>query len=653
MENEIILKELRMRNFKKNKNVTHNFEGVTNIFGANRSGKTTNRDALIWMLFGTDGNGNTDFDIKHKINGISEKEIEVNVEALILVNDSEIEIGRILLEDWVTKRGSNDKVFKGHTTRYMWNNINISQAEFNIRRDELINKEIFKLITSPAHFFSIKKVDDQRKTLLTLVDETPDNKILLELKDSTPALIKLIDQGENLELAKKSFAGKRKKIKEELELIPAKISENEINKPDAQDWKKIKIEIAEKQEEIKIIDEKIIDKNNILVEFNKAKVKDQKHINIKGLALAKYQGELTKDVVTKENEINELIRSCENSMQTASSEVDSNDRNIKSSTSRLVILRNEKVEMLDYYKNAKGSIFVFKEADGMCPTCNQKLKDTDDIKRKLEINFDSAKIEKIKKIMEDGLKLADEIKVDELHHIDLVNKKNEITNNQTEVCNELKKHKEALAELQKQNPLDDKEFRKLKNELSLLELDFHKTKSPIVNDSELKESKKQTFNRIDDLKLMLDDKTEIKKLDDRIALHRKNEKDMVQELLSIEKEIYSIEQFSHLKMKKLETEVNKLFSYIKFELFEPQINGGVKDVCYATFNKIRYVSLSGAEKVNAGLDIINAFCEKNKIYAPIFIDNRESATEIIPVKSQVINLFVSPEDKELRFEYAQ
>lgn len=651
MENEIILKELRMRNFKKNKNIAHKFESVTNIFGANRSGKTTNRDALIWMLFGTDGEGNTDFDIKHKINGVSAKEIEASVEAVLLVNGSEIEVGRTLLEDWVTKRGGNDKVFKGHTTKYMWNNINISQAEFNTRRDELINKEIFKLITSPSHFFSIKKVDDQRKTLLTLVSETPDHLILSELKESTPTLIKLISQGENLELAKKSYAGKRTKIKEELERIPVRITENETSKPDVLDWEQIKKDIATKQEEIKAIELKIIDKNSVIVEFNKSRVESQNEINLKELALAKLKGELTKDTSIKGAELTQKIRTLSNSTDSISSDIDTNTTSISISESRLDELRKGKAELLIKYKTKKESKFIFDENDSICPTCKRELKDSEKIKSDLEYNFNSSRDKLVGEILEDGKNLGQEIKTNELHHIDLLGKKTELAEKYKDTNKELNELKVVLTELNKQNPLDVKEYTDLKSELGELELNFKIETKPTVNDAELRESKTAISVFIDELKLSLHDKEEIEKLDERIALHRKNEKLMVQELLDIEKEIYSIEQFSNLKMKKLEIEVNKLFSYIQFELFEPQINGGVKNVCNATFNGVRYVSLSGAEKVNAGLDIINAFCDKNKIYAPVFIDNRESATEIIKVKSQVINLFVSPEDKELRFDY--
>ena len=55
-------------------------------------------------------------------------------------------------------------------------------------------------------------------------------------------------------------------------------------------------------------------------------------------------------------------------------------------------------------------------------------------------------------------------------------------------------------------------------------------------------------------------------------------------------------------------------------------------------------------KINASLDIINVFSDYYNVKAPVFIDNRESVTDIIHTDMQVINLVVSPEDKKLRIE---
>jgi hypothetical protein len=83
-------------------------------------------------------------------------------------------------------------------------------------------------------------------------------------------------------------------------------------------------------------------------------------------------------------------------------------------------------------------------------------------------------------------------------------------------------------------------------------------------------------------------------------------------------------------------------------MFKQLINGGEEECCEALVNGVPYADVNTAGKINAGLDIINALSKYFGVNAPITIDNRESCTEIIDTDSQIINLIVSPSDKNLR-----
>ena len=93
-----------------------------------------------------------------------------------------------------------------------------------------------------------------------------------------------------------------------------------------------------------------------------------------------------------------------------------------------------------------------------------------------------------------------------------------------------------------------------------------------------------------------------------------------------------------------------MFNYVKFKLFDVQINGGIAEVCYATVNGVPYDDVNSAGKINAGLDIIKTLQKENKIKSFIFIDNAESITDIMPMDNQMITLYVSKEDVNLYFE---
>ena len=130
----------------------------------------------------------------------------------------------------------------------------------------------------------------------------------------------------------------------------------------------------------------------------------------------------------------------------------------------------------------------------------------------------------------------------------------------------------------------------------------------------------------------------------------KRERNLSIELADLEKTEITAEEFTKAKIEMVSDRVNSLFSYVDWKMYETQVNGGEKEICECTVDGVPYGTLNTAKKVNAGLDIINAFSKIYNLYAPIWIDNRESVTEILPTESQIINLIVSPENKSLTFK---
>lgn len=80
-----------------------------------------------------------------------------------------------------------------------------------------------------------------------------------------------------------------------------------------------------------------------------------------------------------------------------------------------------------------------------------------------------------------------------------------------------------------------------------------------------------------------------------------------------------------------------------------QKNGGIKNCCEATVSGVSYgTNLNSAAKLNAGLDIISALSKASGVQLPVWVDNAESVTDLLPVDTQVIRLAVSATDKTLR-----
>ena len=122
------------------------------------------------------------------------------------------------------------------------------------------------------------------------------------------------------------------------------------------------------------------------------------------------------------------------------------------------------------------------------------------------------------------------------------------------------------------------------------------------------------------------------------------------ELSELEKTEITADQFTKKKLDMVSEKVNSMFSLVDWDMFEIQINGGEKEICECSVKGVPYGTLNAALKTNVGLDIINAFSKKYDVYAPIWIDNRESVTDLIPTDTQLISLIVSPSNKTLKFE---
>src|SRR5690606_24418066 len=119
----------------------------------------------------------------------------------------------------------------------------------------------------------------------------------------------------------------------------------------------------------------------------------------------------------------------------------------------------------------------------------------------------------------------------------------------------------------------------------------------------------------------------------------------------LEKELFLTEEFIRSKADLLEERINAQFKYATFKLFEEQLNGGLRETCETLYEGVPYNrGLNNAARINVGLDIINTLNKRYGIQVPIFIDNRESVTDLIEVESQIISLVVDKNAETLEIE---
>ncbi|WGU68212.1 ATP-binding protein [Capnocytophaga canimorsus] len=238
------IKELRIENFKGVQNLTIPFENVTNIFGANATGKTTVFDAFTWLLFGKDSQDRKDFNIKNTKNTELNRQDHV-VTGVVEIDGTTHEIKRVYREKWVKQRGALEATYNGNETLYYWDDLPLKQSDFNNRINEIISENIFKMITNPLAFNSLKW-QDQRNVLIDIAGDVSYQEITAE----NPAFQEVITNASkyvNLDEYKKAINASIRKAKEDLKAIPTRIDEVLKSKPESIDFEALKNEVLQKR----------------------------------------------------------------------------------------------------------------------------------------------------------------------------------------------------------------------------------------------------------------------------------------------------------------------------------------------------------------------------------------------------------------------
>lgn len=671
MEN-IKIKKLAIQNFKGIKRLEVDFGKITNIYGDNAEGKTTIFDAFTWLLFGKDSTGRTDFDIKHLDDkGETTDKLEVQVEGLIEYQGAETTIKRVLREKWQTKRGSYKTEFKGNQTDYYFNEVPVKKQEFESNISNLIPEDFFKILSNPTHF-NLMDWNDQREILKKLV-ETKTKEELAKGNSDFEALLERIGKQKTFKEYKAQIKASVKKAAEEIKTIPSRIDEVENSKPAEIDFKAIEGEIKETEGNIHSIDKRLQD-------ASETKREEQKRVNeLKTQALnleheiQRQKSNIENNAKSKSQDLDFKIQENQKRLEVVNSEIKIFEESISKNKTKASELKNEvsqlksqNEKLREQYKEKANETLVFDEDEFKCPTCNRvhESDKVEEIKAESKARFNFDKSEELEKINKKGI-LNQQAIESNLNEIKTLEEKNKSIDDDLKSLNykkesleqyvfELKKEFESVkidsSELNKMIS-NSEEIKKLKSELESLNKKIKDFKIEGQQDNEELQIQKNELNKkLDELKLQLNRKEEIKRAQKRVEELLKKEQELAKVIGKTENDLYIIEEFETAIMSDLENRINKKFNNIKFKLFDNQINGGIKKTCEALIKGVPYSSANNAAKINAGLEIIKTLGQFYKIYAPIFIDNRESIVRLVDIDTQIINLIVKENQRPLKIE---
>ena len=665
----IVLKSLELKNFKSFRHAKFDdFNEKENfIYGKNGAGKSTLFDAFLWLLFGKDANDRKDYEIKPlDENNQAQKQVDVEVHATLLINNEEVTLSKIYKEKWQKVRGQEEKTFKGHETELIFNQVPVSLKEFSSKIAEISEESLFKLITSPSAFEALdwKK---KREVLVSIAGEISDEELFNSDVDFKELSLKLTNK--TLDEYDTQLKASIKKSKQEKEDTPARIDELKNSKIEDIDFAKIDSDIQEKETKVSDIDSELENASKSVQKIVDANTKIQQEIQQLNSQKSEIEIGLRNQAKKDCFVDNSSIEALKSKLRLKKSERDdyaNNRSNINSAIldyqKQIEILQTKKQNLVDSYNNENSKQLIFKEDDFNCPCCSRpfEVKDIDSKKQELISKFNTDKTSLLNTIINDGNQVKKQLEVvnntlnsyqtkldeqkgfiDQLTN-EIVSIENQI---QTETSNlQTPKNEEEVYQSLINN---DAQLSKLKIEIATLQSGIKEIKQ--ADNSELKEQKQIIQSEIKKL-IELKGKSSVNEsIDNRIKELATREKELSQIIVSLEKEQFVIERFKKVKTESLEKSVNEKFEYVTFKLFDEQVNGGLNPTCITLVNGVPFGSANTAGRINAGLDIINTLCKVNEINAPIFIDNRESVTELIPTESQIISLIVDPNQETLKF----
>lgn len=646
---EIIILRLTLLNFKGIRSLTVDFdEHETNIYGANAAGKTTVFDAFRWVLFGKDCNDRKDFNIKTI--GADGKPIERlphEVTADLVVDGEQITLKKCYVEKWTKKRGSAVETFSGHAVECYYNDVPCSVKEYEAKVSEICDEQVFKLITNPL-FFTSQKKDFQRGMLINLAGDVTNQ----ELVDENPEFSELVGMlsGKTVEELKREVASKKRKIKDGIDNIPARIDERKRDMPEVLDWSAIETNIKVHEYEITQLDAQIADRSKAFNEITKHKQEVAKQLSEVKSSITARQFELKDKLLA---DYNESRRAHDTAVQRATTLC--NERRVKGLAQprlekELASLKEKREGLIAEWRNIKAMTFAEPDRNEfVCPTCKRPL-EADDVDAKIEelrtaFNADKSKRLESNKTLGIETKNAIEAKEAEIKAINdgcfkLDNEIAEIENSASYKTEPTEPNIEPMIEA-------DSTLQELKAKVANLQTELDKEVSA-PDTSDLQELKSKHQEAINADKVKLHNRETIANSNKRIKELEDEYKTSQDELARLEGIEFTIQQFCKARIEHVESRINGMFKLVRFKMYEQQINGGEIETCEATVNGVPFSDLNNAMKINAGLDIINAICAANGIIAPIFIDNRESVSDIVSTQSQIVNLIVDANCKTLK-----
>lgn len=656
----IKVKSLHIENFKGCREMDISFGDATKIYGQNASGKTTLVDAFMWLLFGKNSAGDSKFQIRPlDKDGNQIDNVEIKVVAVLDVDGEENKLQKVQKQKWVKPRGRQEKELAGNINEFEINDIPKKEKDYNAYITSMVDEKVFKLITNPAAFVSLKW-QEQRDILLKLVSEVTDADVIAANPDLFPLSDELAQfTAEELTAkAKKALSSYKKKQVE----LPARI--DEVSK------QIVDIDTAELELQANAIKEQIADLESQMDDTTaqyELWQKQSDEIIQKKMDLNEYARNANAGLIEQRSRLNRELLELQQKLRDTQNDFRMAELDKQRYESNMECHNKERDSIFAQWKIWKSKTFdestwVFDENDTSCKQCGQKLPVEQAEERKANFEkrkasaldkFNAEKASYLNDLNSKGKELKEYIKTASAGIDTASDKMAELALQSGTLKKEIAAKEDELATLPQEVDLSgNQEFQAMQAEVIAMEEAHNSMTSAADIRSQLKIaiSGKHEELSVVQAKIASADNTVA---EERIAELQQEQKNVGQQVADCEKQLYLLEQFTRAKMDMLSEKINERFKKANFILFKNQINGGMAECCECEYGGVPFSSLNSGHRIVVGLDIINTLQDIYQVKAPVWTDNAEGINgfNLPEMDCQMITLAVT-EDAELRVEVA-
>lgn len=637
--NKIILKRLKLQDWKsRNIDVSFN-HGMTAIKGRNGIGKTSLINAWCWLLTGYVDSVHPKnyelFDNKEELTPYTPKAI---VNAYIDVNGCEYKLTRSAKASFTRKRGSVEWE-KASSDKYetFIDDIEYSATQFNEWIDSNICSSAMLPFVIDGSFFST--LCDANKTkardvLMSIVGDIKDEEFVGNydsLKDKNGNI--------NIENAISSAKTRKSNADREFRELTTKIN-SIVGDAYAVDSVSLDKKLEELKKELKEVDDKI---------ENSCNEESEKLIELKNL-----RAEISEDCLRCRFDYLKKIEEFDEEIKDAfkyNSKVAEENVKLESNRNEKKALIEEKKKYLERISNSyrilKAQVKALKEkqfTEDVCAYCGQELPLY--MIEKQKEKFNQEKESALKQSIEDGKYYGSLIESTKKEIETLEKELNEL---KEVLCyKDIRGLERKRAKFIKKYPSHEHTERFIENKKKLDSLNEEIKKLDVVDVSSLKEERESiriAIVNIEKEKAKLDVYSDM--LSQRNEM-KERQKIVANELAKAEGDLMKANEWLEERAEIISKRINSKLKNSRIQMWSTQKNGeSIPDCLLLDVNGVKYGTTNGAERIKVNIDVQKMFMDSFDVVLPVFIDECSifSSFNIPRIDGQAICIFASDDNK--------